>query len=253
MVPSVFITNFMPQIFWCKNVYDTFVIYISFCTMVSLYFVNITDVANAYNVGLRLNELPSDINKKVISYKSREEQLSRICGKLLLSRLLSESGLGSMATLADLSYNEYAKPYMHADVDFSIAHSGSVVICALSKEYKIGVDVEKIKETEISIFKDHFTCGEWSYIANSPDPLTGFYNLWVRKEAVMKATGKGIFQSATETDASKDQVVIEKTAYFIKDIFIKDGYAACVATQEKGAEIVIKEIDMNMLLDMPII
>ncbi len=81
--------------------------------------------------------------------------------------------------------------------DFSLAHSGDLVLVAISERGPIGIDVEIRRETRLD---DRRRCvieaaGEAIVAAPSPprtDAALGFLANWTRLEAVAKARGDGI-------------------------------------------------------------
>jgi 4'-phosphopantetheinyl transferase len=76
---------------------------------------------------------------------------------------------------------------------YNTAHSGNWILIALSS-LEVGVDVEKVNPE----FDYHevlqMTCSqeEIKVVEASPDPRRSFYLLWTRKEALVKATAKGL-------------------------------------------------------------
>lgn len=76
---------------------------------------------------------------------------------------------------------------------FNITHSGENVLIAFSNE-PVGIDIEKIKPAfdYTSMLTRCFNAHEINAIKNASDPHTIFYSLWTRKEALLKALGRGI-------------------------------------------------------------
>jgi len=87
------------------------------------------------------------------------------------------------------------KPFLptYPDTYFNITHSGDFAAIAISNR-PIGIDIEFIdlnydfKEILTSIFNKD----EIKFINNSDYKSLSFYTLWTRKEAFVKALGKGI-------------------------------------------------------------
>lgn len=94
-----------------------------------------------------------------------------------------------------LDYDFNKKPYLasHPWLHFNISHSEDYAAIAVSHK-KVGLDIEFLskdfKFTNLlpDIFDDH----ERLLIQNADDKKTMFYTLWTRKEAFVKALGKGI-------------------------------------------------------------
>jgi 4'-phosphopantetheinyl transferase len=78
-------------------------------------------------------------------------------------------------------------------VSFNISHSGDWLLMAMSS-HDIGVDIEKI-DRELhyqDIMDQSFSEKEKEFVLRSSDPQQNFFRLWTRKEAISKASSKGI-------------------------------------------------------------
>lgn len=73
---------------------------------------------------------------------------------------------------------------------------------------------------------------------------SGFYDLWVRKEAFAKCTGKGIFTEMPDfTDEKsdlKDELTFKNKKYYFKTVFIAEDIRCAVCSEN--------EIDEEMRL-----
>ena len=180
--------------------------------------------------------LPHDMLNKILAYKGWKERQSRILGKWMLMRLLEtfEPGL----TLGGLKYTEFNKPHFspaHAtggttNFDFSIAHSGDIVICAGIMNAQIGVDIEKILPIELTDYEDHLTDNEWKHIQHAPDIQKAFYEIWTKKEAIMKALGRGIDMELDKLDVCGDTVKYEDSTYWFSPLAMAHNYLAHIAS-----------------------
>ena len=79
---------------------------------------------------------------------------------------------------------------------FNLAHSEGVGLLAITQAGPVGVDIEQIRRLENfeGLVKQFFSPREaaaFSRLAPAEQPLA-FFNLWTRKEALLKATGLGI-------------------------------------------------------------
>jgi len=80
---------------------------------------------------------------------------------------------------------------------FSLSHTKGLAVCAVSATAKVGVDAERVDSTiELSQLAPHvFSPIEWKRWAQELPPLERvecFYKLWTLKEALLKATGRGL-------------------------------------------------------------
>lgn len=105
-------------------------------------------------------------------------------------------------------YGEHGKPFLDApasqNVNFSLSHSGDRLLIAVRRGAEIGIDIEKVQERSNPIqLANHFMSrDEVQQLVRLTDPAAQrelFFTLWVRKEAFIKALGKGFFHPLNET------------------------------------------------------
>lgn len=92
---------------------------------------------------------------------------------------------------------EYGKPTLvGAKLYFNISHSGDHLLIAVSDLGELGVDVEKVRSGRNlhALAGRCFSAREYrEWVALPADQqLPAFYRLWVKKEAFVKAVGRGI-------------------------------------------------------------
>ncbi len=185
--------------------------------------------------------LPHDMLNKILAYKGWKERQSRILGKWMLMRLMEIFELSM--TLADLKYTESNKPFLTpapspkerggtTNFDFSIAHSGDMVICVGIRNAQIGVDIEKILPIELTDYEDHLTDNEWKHIQHAPDIQKAFYEIWTKKEAIMKSLGRGIDMELDKLDVCGDTAMFEGNTYWFSPLATARNYIAHIATNK---------------------
>ncbi|MCL5261267.1 MAG: 4'-phosphopantetheinyl transferase superfamily protein [Gammaproteobacteria bacterium] len=108
--------------------------------------------------------------------------------------------LGGNPTDFSFQQNEYGKPSIEnnlLNLRFNLSHSRDLALFAFALNYEVGVDVEcareKIEVDEIAA--KFFAKAEVHDLFLLPpnERQIAFYNCWTRKEAFIKAIGKGIF------------------------------------------------------------
>jgi 4'-phosphopantetheinyl transferase len=94
----------------------------------------------------------------------------------------------------------YGKPFLSwpvTNTPFNISHTGGLALLAISSQGCIGVDAEVIQSTvEVEkISRRFFTALEADEILSlAPEArLAAFFACWTRKEAFVKAIGKGLY------------------------------------------------------------
>lgn len=84
-------------------------------------------------------------------------------------------------------------------LEFNLAHSGGIALCALTPGSPLGVDVEALRPMENAerIIARYFTPREQAdFLSHAAgDRQAAFYRGWTRKEAFLKATGEGLAAS----------------------------------------------------------
>lgn len=85
------------------------------------------------------------------------------------------------------------------DWEFNLSHSHDRVCIAVSAYSPVGVDVERVRsQMEVDKLADLvMSVSEktaWSQLQKEERQIA-FFRLWTRKEAVVKATGEGLFRS----------------------------------------------------------
>ncbi len=175
--------------------------------------------------------LPEVEALKVLNTRRRETALLSLAGKFLLKEGMHRLNL-DISLLKQLHYNDHRRPIIGATFDFNISHSGNLVACALSQHTKIGLDIEKIKPYRDSHLHAFFNEEERLLIADAKDSLDTFYDLWTRKEAVLKADGRGLTLARKKLHFEGNLAIIENDAQWeIHNLAINEEYAANVAIE----------------------
>jgi len=176
-----------------------------------------------------LSRLPDDLRTSVLRYHNWTDQHLVLFGKLLLLKGLERFGIVN-PSLGLLKYSDYKRPYFDDTIDFNISHSGRYVLCAISDEYRIGIDVEEIRPIDLQDFKDLWTHAEWRAIQEADDQHLEFYRYWTRKEAVIKADGKGMYIPLKEIDVTGDRVTVGANTWFLQEVQLSSSNRVHVAT-----------------------
>lgn len=122
--------------------------------------------------------------------KAASDKLSQRADKhrCLVAGIMIQRILGAAEVLTTAK----GKPYIPGGPEFSVAHSGDLVLLAVAGG-SVGVDVEHHRPVNWSkVAERFFTPTEQSWLQRSPDPLQSFFDLWTLKESVVKESGEGI-------------------------------------------------------------
>lgn len=151
-------------------------------------------------------------------------------------------------------YNKYGKPAiadMSGDLtlNFNVSHSGRLALCAITAERKVGVDIESIRpfKNMEGIVMSMFSNQEQEAFSALPEYMKqeAFFNCWTRKEAYLKAVGRGLSYPLGKFSVSMmpgeparllevEGKQNEDCRWALKEISPAPGYVAAVAAEEHG-------------------
>lgn len=89
----------------------------------------------------------------------------------------------------------HGKPFLPSGPAFNLSHSGKYLALAVRSSGRVGIDIEVVRDALDlpHLAQLYFTESEQRGIATSRDGTAqGFFRVWVRKEALLKATGLGL-------------------------------------------------------------
>lgn len=206
--------------------------------MIYIYCTNSTIYREKYQLGQLLDYLPQSLHERAKRYRFEVDAFNFVLGRLMLREGLNQLGLAT--DINQVSYGKNGKPFLK-NVFFNISHSSNQVICALSTEGEIGIDIEKERSLELKNFQDWFTAKEWHHIYNSSAPLKTFFWYWVRKESILKALGIGLsYLHQVEINPTNNFFVHYEKKWFLKDLDITHGYLGAICSNIEINQISIK-------------
>jgi len=149
-------------------------------------------------------------------------------------------------------YGAYGKPALASEhaLRFNLSHSNEVALLAVTLDAELGVDVEHIRADFASedIARRFFSRAEVDVFNALPpqERVAAFFRCWTRKEAYIKAIGKGLSQALDEFDVTlapgiapallraKDD---DASRWWLTDIDVGEGYAAALAVERSVAKV----------------
>lgn len=123
-------------------------------------------------------------------YKTEHDKKKHLLGDVLLREALEDAGEYRDSVIKT---DKFGKPYVDIkDFYFNISHSKDVIVIGYSRIADVGIDIEYIKERDLSFAERLLHPKEVEYLKNSKDKLKDFYRVWTLKESYVKALGKGL-------------------------------------------------------------
>lgn len=193
-------------------------------------------------------------------YQAYRQEIDR--RRFLTGRVLAKTVVGELLGLApdavefDATCDDCGKPHGRPtipDAQFSISHSGERIGLAVTTGSPVGLDVEtatrRADGSLISYALNETEQGDLADLGEADRELA-FFRYWTRKEALMKATGRGLripLQSITLSGpgeparlvASADAALAPATTR-LADLEPGEGYRAAVAVLT-GSELEVTE------------
>jgi 4'-phosphopantetheinyl transferase len=188
-----------------------------------------------------LKKLPQTLITKNKGYKFWEDRHRNLFGVLLLIHGIKHYK-GTENQLNQLEYNPYGRPFLKGKLDFNISHSGDFVVCAMSDERRVGVDIEEHKELSLDGFKEVLSKEERAFVNAQEDSLKHFFNFWSMKESIVKADGRGMLISLNDIAIRGNKAVLDGREWHLQEIKITDRASTFLA-YERESEIVTKYVD----------
>jgi medium-chain acyl-[acyl-carrier-protein] hydrolase len=171
-------------------------------------------------------------------------------GRGTLRRLLGRY-LGCDPASLTFRYNRYGKPALaspHGELRFNLSHSHGLALFAFTRGRDLGVDVEQVRgEVAVEQLAERFFSPQ--EVAALRDLSLGarrdaFFRIWTRKEAYLKATGKGLSLPLDCFDVSLTLGAAallatrndpaEVSRWSMRDLSVGEGFAAAVLVEGNG-------------------
>jgi len=135
------------------------------------------------------------------------------------------------------------KPELRSDSDkirFNVSHSGELILIAIS-DTEIGVDIERIESgfNYSDILKHAFSEQEINRIDEASDNRGMFFKLWTRKEALCKASSKGLDDELKEIPCLdgwhqiNEELIGLKGSWQLKSFNVNNEYIGSIACQSE--------------------
>lgn len=148
-----------------------------------------------------LGWLSAEEQKRYKSFVSQQQANQYLLARTLLRSQLSKRVPSVSPCEWVFVIDDYGKPkladrFSHLNLHFNLSHSENLVVVALSKGFKLGVDVEYIHRPvfNMALAKCYFAKTELADLIKLPEKqkIRRIAQLWTLKESYLKARGLGI-------------------------------------------------------------
>jgi len=176
------------------------------------------DAVEVWRISLELNTRQLQKARAVLAQdeKSRadrfyfEKDRNHFIAARAQLRIILASYLNCAPETIRFDYNQQGKPRLGgADAGklfFNLSHSHQMGLIALHPRFEVGADIEWMRRevSGIKIAERFFSSNELEQLKTltGQDQTQGFFNCWTRKEAYIKARGKGLSIPLNQFDVS---------------------------------------------------
>jgi 4'-phosphopantetheinyl transferase len=140
----------------------------------------------------------------------------------------------------------HARPTIDLPVDFSVSHCDGRVLCALSTDGPVGVDVEAVGHLQAKDFPLYLSAAERDWAGQS---ARHFYSVWTRKEAVVKAAGTAGLAAVRGVDtlAGAQRAAFDGQTWHTAEVPVGRGHVAHLALRDRHAPVTLQRISRSRL------
>lgn len=173
-----------------------------------------------------------------------------LAGRLALRELLGRY-LDRAPADVQFTYSPYGKPELPGQaLRFNVAHSDDLAVIGLTREDRLGVDVERIRALRDvdGLARTVFSRRELDVFHALPgaSKSRAFFNAWTRKEAFVKAVGDGLSHPLDDFDVTlrpgEEARLLQvegsparAAAWSLFDVSPMDGWVGAVAVENPAA------------------
>ena len=173
--------------------------------------------------------------RRVAPLKEEAHKLSVYSEVLLREAVCSELGISNRGL--KFQRTQFGKSYLDCPLKFSLSHTQTAVIVALSFE-EVGADIEKLRPARLKVAQRFFSEDEKEFLACSENRDRDFFELWTKKEAYLKQIGRGL-----TIPLSSFSVLKERERF---RTYVRDGYVISLCCKKEDRVYFI-EVDENDL------
>ena len=175
--------------------------------------------------------------QKTLRYRMPDDQKRCIAGSVLLRYFLGDTAILD---------NGFGKPVAENGVCFNLSHSGGWVLLAVD-DRDVGCDIESVCFVDAArMGKIVFTDRECRMVETAPDKTGVFFDLWTKKEALLKCMGKGFHREAKSVVVCGDRFADGEITYYMKTKRFAD-YTVSVCSVNPDFQMKVEFVDLKSI------
>ncbi len=162
--------------------------------------------------------------------------------------------LGVAPAAVEFRYGPHGKPAItggpgRCALRFNVSHADGMALYAVTLGREVGVDLERVRsDVATEEIAERFFSAREAAVLRALDPASrvqAFFRIWTRKEAYLKATGRGLLSPLRELDVSflPDEPAAllatplgprEACRWRLEELFADARYVAAIAVEGHG-------------------
>ena len=170
----------------------------------------------------------------------------------LLRRILADYLDRAPASLC-FEHNANGKPFLEdSALHFNVSHSRDRMLVAVTDGRAVGVDIEYRRDgvPMDSIAQRWFAPEERDFFQRLENPGTGFFDIWAKKEAYVKALGQGIFRELNAFAVPFNETpgfpsIGKNGTWFFQTLEIDPAYAAAIVSEAPPVPVNLRHFRVN--------
>jgi 4'-phosphopantetheinyl transferase len=126
------------------------------------------------------------------------------------------------------------------ELRFNLAHSGELAVLAVSSDREVGIDVEWVDpRRDLGALLPAFAPDERAELERiaEGERRAALFAAWTRKEAILKATGRGIGWGLAASDRAPGGCAEDRAPWTLVDIDCGEDYRGTLAAEGSGWEV----------------
>jgi len=160
--------------------------------MIDVYLVDVNVAGDVLDALANLLTIPE--RARADRYRFPDDRRRAIVARATTRRFLGRY-LGADPSSLVIDEEEFGKPVLRGrEIEFNASHSGDLVAAAFARQTPVGVDIERRRQLTdtLALARRYFSAEEVAIVEHAGDPGDAFFTIWTAKEAIVKASGKGI-------------------------------------------------------------
>lgn len=200
---------------------------------ISIFTINNQQKLTSAQESYLLQLLPNSDQQRASQYYHWQDKQALLFGRALLQYYITQESL-LINIQQDFRQQYLQKPQLaNNEFQFNISHCQNWVACAIAIQQDIGIDLEHTQRTiSINDYAIVFDQQEINYLSSLPisKQKSSFFNLWTRKESVIKLLGLGFSADVKQLNCLQSLCQYKKHNIAINRIEINEDICCHIAT-----------------------